>query len=73
MNSQVTDAITQANALAVGEGPAASMAMVNAVMAETLGMMMHNAITAQNGMQTIAKSATAVVCSLIISQGATPG
>ena len=73
VNSQITDAVTQANSLAIGEGPALSMAMVYAVMSETVGMVMHNAVTAQSGMQTISKSAATVVCSLIISKGAAQG
>lgn len=70
VNPQVTDAITQINSLSIGEGPSLSMALVSEVMAETMGMVMHNAVTAQGGMQVIAKSATTVVCALIISKGA---
>lgn len=73
VNSQVTDAVTQTDTLAVGEGAPLSMAMVYTVMSETIGMVMHNAVTTQRGMQAISNSAAAVVCSMIISKGAASG
>jgi len=46
-----------------------SVAMAELTMADTIGMVMHNAVTAQRNMQTTANSAVAVICTMIISKG----
>ncbi len=49
------------------QAPAAALAM-----ADTIGLVMHNAVTAQRNMQTLANAAVAVTCALIIDKGAAP-
>ncbi|MGD9159780.1 MAG: RebB family R body protein [Desulfobacteraceae bacterium] len=66
----MSDSVTQTNSLAIGEGPAVSMSLVYAVMSETIGMVMHNAVIAERGMQAISEAATTVICSMIIAKGA---
>ncbi|MEL7005672.1 MAG: RebB family R body protein [Bacteroidota bacterium] len=44
-----------------------SLAMVNTVMAETLGMSMHNAVTAQQNAQMVNTAATTTTCARILS------
>jgi hypothetical protein len=46
------------------------MSLVYAVMSETIGMVMHNAVIAERGMQAISEAATTVICSMIIAKGA---
>ncbi len=70
VNSQITDAVTQADALDIGIAPSMSMSMTYTVMAQTMGMVMHNGAAAQHGMQQIAEASTAVTCALIIAKGA---
>ena len=38
-------------------------------MADTVGLLMQNAITIQQGMQTVANASTSSACALILSQG----
>ena len=45
------------------------MALTYTVMADTIGRVMHNAATAQQGMQIIGSAATTTVCSLIVAVG----
>ena len=54
------------------QAPAAALAMAEAAMADTIGLVMHNAVTAQRNMQTLANAAVAVTCALIIAKGAAP-
>ncbi len=54
------------------QAPAAALAMAEAVMADTIGLVMHNAVVAQRNMQTLTNAAVAVTCALIIAKGAAP-
>jgi hypothetical protein len=45
------------------------MGLTYTVMADTIGMVMHNSATAQQGMQIIGSAATTTVCSMIIAVG----
>ena len=40
-----------------------------ASMADTIGLLMQNAITIQQGMQTVANASTSSSCALILAQG----
>lgn len=44
-----------------------SFAMLNTVMAETIGMSMHNAVSTQHNSQTLNSAATASTCARILS------
>lgn len=67
VNSQITDSVTQANTNAIGQGPAQSMSMIDAVMAETLGMSMHNAVNAQHNSQMIGTASTTSTCARMLA------
>ncbi len=67
VNSQITDAITQINASSIGNSSSQSMAMLDAVMVETLGMTMHNAVTAQHNSQMIGAASTTSTCARMLS------
>ncbi len=56
----------------VGLGPALSMTMVYQAMADSIGMVMHNAETVERNMQSVASAATGQACVLIIAKGAAP-
>ncbi len=67
VNSQITDAITQSGAIAVGNAAAQSQAILNATMAETLGMTMHNAVTAQQNSQMISAASATSTCARLLN------
>lgn len=65
VNSQITDAVTQANVKVVGEGPAQAVAVETQAMAHSTGLAMENATQTQGGMQQVNNTATAAMISLI--------
>lgn len=70
VNSQVTDSVKHTNAAAVSNATALAVGLSSITMADTIGLVMHNAVTAQKGMQTITEAAVAQTCVLIIALGA---
>ena len=66
-NSQITDTMTQLNSAILGGSSAQSMALVNAVMADTLGMTMHNAVSVQHNSQMIGSASTTSACAKMLS------
>ncbi|ACL06351.1 hypothetical protein Dalk_4673 [Desulfatibacillum aliphaticivorans] len=72
VNSQITDAVTQLNAMMVGESPPQSMAMINAVMADTMGMALHNAVSTQHHAQMIGGASTTSTCARMLGVLAPP-
>ena len=75
VNSQITDAVTQTAVLTTGQAACVSMGLTYLVMAQTIGMVMANAVTAQRGMQRVAEAAVVMTTAAIISKGlsAKPG
>ncbi|MEM7244841.1 MAG: RebB family R body protein [Acidobacteriota bacterium] len=63
VNDQITDSVILAQVLSSGTAAAQSMGMLDAVMAETLGMAMHNAVNAQQNMQMVSSAAVTATCS----------
>lgn len=70
VNSQITDAVTQANALTIGLAPGASVAMACITMAESIGLAMQNAVTAQQNMQQIEEAVVVATSAQILKAGA---
>lgn len=68
VNSVVSDAVSEVDVLGVGMGPAVSMSMACTAMATTIGMVMHNAATAQRGMQQVELAVVATSSALILSK-----
>ncbi|WP_394204180.1 RebB family R body protein [Shewanella waksmanii] len=66
VNDQVTDAVTQLNALLTGGAAPQSLSMVDIAGAETMGMSMFNAITAQQNSQTSASAAATASCAKML-------
>ncbi|HTQ13433.1 MAG TPA: RebB family R body protein [Rhizomicrobium sp.] len=65
VNSQITDAVTQANVKVVGESPAEAVAVEVQAMAHSTSLAMENATATQGGMQQVNNTATAAMISLI--------
>ncbi|WP_394391691.1 RebB family R body protein [Shewanella woodyi] len=66
VNDQVTDAVTQLNALLTGGAAPQSLSMVDIAGAESMGMSMFNAITAQQNSQTSASAAATASCAKML-------
>ncbi|TBR41724.1 hypothetical protein CBF23_008930 [Marinomonas agarivorans] len=66
VNDQVTDAVSQMNALLTGGAPSQAMGMLDVTGTETIGMGMFNAITAQQNAQTSASAATTASCAKML-------
>ncbi|WP_298769321.1 RebB family R body protein [uncultured Shewanella sp.] len=66
VNDQVTDAVTQLNTLLTGGAVPQSMGMLDIAGAETLGMSMFNAITAQQNAQTSSSAAITASCAKML-------
>lgn len=75
VNSQITDSVSQACASTIGQAPSHSMAVLDSVMAETLGMHMHNAVTTQHNAKLVGLASVTSTCAriLAISGPAIPG
>ena len=59
VNGQITDAITQSNLTTLGSSPGAALANLTNVAAQAFGLMMENAVTAQQTLNMVAQAATA--------------
>ena len=58
-------------ALSAGAAPAVSMAFTYLSMAQSVGLLMNNAVAAEKSMQMTANAATTVVCARMIATLAT--
>lgn len=60
VNSQITDAVTQANLNVLGDGPAMAMGSVYQSLAHSTGILFENAVAAQQQQAVLAQAATNV-------------
>lgn len=58
VNSQITDAVTQANVKVMGEAPAMAMGAIYQSLAHSMGILFQNAVAAQQNQATLAQAAT---------------
>ena len=72
VNPQVTDAVTQANVKTLGEAPAMAMGALYQSMAHSLGLMMENAVQAQQQTNITAQAATTAGVNAILGEGKPP-
>ena len=70
VNTQITESVIQVHKATADQTPAQSLALLDRVMAETLGMGMHNAITAQRNSQLTASAAITATCARMINSQA---
>ena len=66
-NSQINDAVRLAHLFNINAAASQTQAMLGAVMAETLGMGMHNAISAQHSSQMLSSAAITSTCARLLS------
>jgi hypothetical protein len=66
VNSQITDAVTQANVKALGDAPAMAMGNLYQAAAQALANAAHNATTAQQQNNVLAQAVTARCVQLLL-------
>lgn len=66
VNDQITDALTQLNAHMLASAPSHSVGLLDVTGAETLGMSMYNAVTAQQNAQTSSSASATATCAKIL-------
>jgi len=57
VNQQITDAVTQSNVKVIGEAPAMAMGSIFQAMAHSTGILMQNAVAAQQQQNTLSQAA----------------
>ncbi|WP_188262100.1 RebB family R body protein [Azospirillum tabaci] len=67
VNTQVIDATSDIVTLLTGQSPAQSFAMLDAVMVETLGMAMHNAVHRQQNAGMVNSAAVTAACAKMLA------
>lgn len=66
LNTQIVDGVVQLDELAVSSSASSSQGMLDAVMAETIGMLMHNAVSGQHNAQMVGTAAVTAVCAQML-------
>lgn len=66
VNSQITDSVSTTISSVLGNAPAEGFALLDTVMAETVGMMMHNAVNAQQNSQMVSNAAVTATCAKML-------
>jgi len=69
LNTQIVDSVAAANFINIGGAPAGAQALLDAVMSETLGMAMHNAVMRQQANSVVSSAATTATCARILQTG----
>jgi hypothetical protein len=72
VNDQITDSVSQTNALVLGSAASQSFGFLNITGAEALGMLMHNAVNAQQNAQVSASAAATSTCARILQSQMAP-
>jgi len=62
VNDQIIDSVVETSASVLGSAPAQTTGMLDALMTETLGMAMHNAVTTQHNSQMVTTAAITAAC-----------
>ncbi|KWO47754.1 hypothetical protein WT97_06680 [Burkholderia sp. MSMB1459WGS] len=66
VNSQIVDAVSSIVTLTTGQSPSQAFGMLDAVLLETLGMAMHNAVNRQQSASMIGSAALTATCAKIL-------
>jgi len=73
MNDFIYTSVADLQKLLMGNSGSQSLAILNNVMAETIGISMHNAVTAQHNAQMLNSATTTSTCARILAMaGASP-
>lgn len=67
VNSQIVDAVSNVVTLTTGQSPSQAFGMLDAVLLETLGMAMHNAVNRQQSAGMINSAALTAACAKILA------
>ncbi|AOJ11545.1 RebB family R body protein [Burkholderia mayonis] len=67
VNSQIVDAVSNVVTLTTGQSPSQAFGMLDAVLLETLGMAMHNAVSRQQSAGMINSAALTAACAKILA------
>lgn len=67
VNSQIVDSVTNLATLVTGQAPSQAFAMLDAVMVETLGMAMYNAVSRQQNAGMVSNAAVTAACARILN------
>lgn len=67
VNSQINDSVNDATRHILGNAPAGSFGLLDMVGAETLGMLMHNSVSAQHNGQVTSNAAVTATCARLIA------
>jgi hypothetical protein len=70
VNSQITDAITQANVKVLGDAPAVAMSNLFQAVAQAMGNSAHNAVSAQQQANVLAQAVTTRCVQLLLGPAA---
>jgi hypothetical protein len=73
VNSQITDSVTQTNVKVVGKAPAMAMSALYQTMAQSTGILMQNAVAAQQQMSIISQATTTQGVAMIYAAGTSAG
>jgi len=66
VNDQITDSISQTVTAVVGNSPAGTKSMLDALMVETVGMAMYNAVTNQHNAQMVSNASMTAACARML-------
>jgi len=72
VNDEITDSVTQSNVSVVGESPAVALSTLYQVSAQALGIMLQNAVAAQQQATITAQAAATRSVMALYSVGAAP-
>lgn len=67
VNSQIVDAVSSIVTLTTGQSPSQALAMLDAVLLETLGMAMHNAVNRQQSASMVSAAALTAACAKMLA------
>ena len=66
VNDQIVESVADVVTLNIGEAPSQSSAMLDVVMAETIGMTMYNAVSRQQSSSTVGSAAVTAACAKML-------
>ena len=72
VNDLVVDAVDRSQQETVGASAESTLAMLESVAAETIGLALHNAVTTQHNMQMVSNAAVTAACARMVNTTTAP-
>ncbi|MFN4296859.1 MAG: RebB family R body protein [Brevundimonas sp.] len=72
VNSRIVDSVSSVVTLTTGQAPSQAFGMLDAVMVESLGMAMHNAVMRQQGASMVGTAAVTAACARMLQRPTGP-